>query len=56
MPGAETEATFPEDDFHITVPDLRGLGLDHERVSYYHHGVNRRLADVHGHVIKEILA
>lgn len=30
--------------------------LDHERLSYYHNGIQRRLTDVHGHVIEEILA
>jgi hypothetical protein len=41
-------------DFHATVLHL--LGLDHERLSYYHNGIERRLTDVHGHVIKEVLA
>ncbi len=41
-------------DFYATVLHL--LGLDHEQVSYYHNGVNRRLTDVHGHLIKDILA
>ena len=41
-------------DFNATILHL--LGLDHERLSYYHNGINRRLTDVHGHVIKEVLA
>jgi hypothetical protein len=41
-------------DFYATVLHL--LGLDHEQLTYYHNGVNRRLTDVHGHVIKPILA
>ena len=41
-------------DFHATLLHL--LGLDHERLSYYHNGIERRLTDVHGHVIKEILS
>lgn len=41
-------------DFHATI--LHILGLDHERLTYYHNGLDRRLTDVHGHVIKEILA
>lgn len=41
-------------DFHATVLHL--LGLDHERLTYYHNGVQRRLTDVHGHVIGELLA
>jgi hypothetical protein len=40
-------------DFYATV--LRLLGLDHERLMYYHNGTNRRLTDVHGHVIREVL-
>ena len=41
-------------DFYATV--LHILGLDHERLSFYHNGIERRLTDVHGHVIKEVLA
>jgi len=41
-------------DFHATILHL--LGLNHERLTYYHNGFERRLTDVHGHVIKEILA
>jgi hypothetical protein len=40
-------------DFHATVLHL--LGLDHKRLTYYHNGIQRRLTDVHGNVIKEIL-
>jgi hypothetical protein len=41
-------------DFYATV--LLLLGLDHERLTYYHNGTNRRLTDVHGHVLSEVLA
>ena len=41
-------------DFYATVLHL--LGLDHEQLTYYHNGLNRRLTDVHGHVIKPIIA
>jgi uncharacterized protein (DUF1501 family) len=41
-------------DFYATVLHL--LGLDHEQVSFYFNGTNRRLTDVHGHVIKPILS
>jgi hypothetical protein len=41
-------------DFYATVLHL--LGLDHEKLTYYHNGASRRLTDVHGHVIREILA
>src|SRR5262245_51708523 len=41
-------------DLHATILHL--LGLDHERLSFYHNGIERRLTDVHGEVIQEILA
>jgi hypothetical protein len=41
-------------DFNATILHL--MGLDHERLSYYHNGIERRLTSVHGHVIKDILA
>jgi hypothetical protein len=44
----------PGYDFHATV--LHRLGLDHERLTYYHNGIERRLTDVHRHVLADILA
>ena len=41
-------------DFYATV--LHILGLDHRRITWYHNGLDRRLTDVHGHVIREIVA
>ncbi|MBM3992933.1 MAG: DUF1501 domain-containing protein [Planctomycetes bacterium] len=41
-------------DLHATILHL--LGLDHERLSFYHNGIERRLTDVHGHVLDSILA
>jgi len=41
-------------DFHATIMHL--LGLDHERVTFRHAGRDYRLTDVHGRVVKEILA
>jgi hypothetical protein len=41
-------------DLHATVLYL--LGIDHQRLTYRHNGIDRRLTDVHGHVINEILA
>lgn len=41
-------------DFHATILHL--LGLDHKRLSFYHNGIERRLTDVHGHVVKDVLA
>jgi len=40
-------------DFHATILHL--LGLNHERLSFYHNGIERRLTDVHGYVIKDVL-
>lgn len=41
-------------DFHATVLHL--LGIDHEKLTVRHNGANRRLTDVHGHVIHPVLA
>jgi len=41
-------------DFQATILHL--LGMDHERLTYRHAGRNFRLTDVHGHVVREILA
>jgi len=41
-------------DLHATLLHL--LGLDHERLTFYNNGAERRLTDVHGHVIRPILA
>jgi hypothetical protein len=40
-------------DVHATM--LRLLGIDHERLTFRHNGIDRRLTDVHGHVINEIV-
>lgn len=41
-------------DFHATVLHL--LGIDHERLTFYHNGIRRRLTNVHGEVLHDILA
>lgn len=41
-------------DFHATVLHL--LGIDHERLTYYHNGIRRRLTNVHGEVVQGLLA
>jgi hypothetical protein len=41
-------------DVHATVLHL--LGIDHERLTFLHNGIDRRLTDVHGHVLHELLA
>lgn len=41
-------------DLHATVLHL--LGIDHTRLTFRNNGIDRRLTDVHGQVIKELLA
>jgi hypothetical protein len=41
-------------DLHATVLHL--LGIDHTRLTWYHNGINRRLTDVHGRVVFDLLA
>ena len=41
-------------DLHATILHL--LGLNHERLSFYHNGIERRLTDVHGRPLLEIVA
>lgn len=41
-------------DFYATV--LHILGFDHTRLTHYHNGLNRRLTDVHGSVLRRLLA
>jgi hypothetical protein len=50
--SVENIVTWP--DFHATVLHL--LGIDHQRLTYYHNGIQRRLTNVHGHVVKDVLA
>jgi hypothetical protein len=41
-------------DIHATILHL--LGIDHEKLTFRNNGIDRRLTDVHGHVIKGLLA
>jgi hypothetical protein len=41
-------------DLHATLLWL--LGLDHTRLTFYHNGLERRLTDVHGKVLTDVLA
>jgi len=41
-------------DLHATILHL--LGIDHTRLVVRHNGIDRRLTDVHGHVIQEVLS
>jgi hypothetical protein len=59
--GATDEFGYQAVDQPVTIYDLHAtilhlLGLDHERLSFYHNGIERRLTDVHGRVIEAVLA
>ncbi len=41
-------------DLHATALHL--LGIDHTRLTFRHDGIDRRLTDVHGNVVNEVLA
>ncbi len=41
-------------DLHATVLHL--MGIDHEKLTVRQNGIDRRLTDVHGHVVREVLA
>ncbi len=41
-------------DLHATILHL--LGIEHDRLSFYHNGIERRLTDVHGEVLTPVLA
>jgi hypothetical protein len=41
-------------DLHATVLHL--LGIDHRRLTFYHDGIQRRLTNVHGNVVKAVIA
>jgi uncharacterized protein (DUF1501 family) len=49
---AEKKVTIP--DFHATILHL--LGLEHTKLTFRHAGRDFRLTDVHGKVVREILA
>jgi uncharacterized protein (DUF1501 family) len=59
--GATDELGFNIAEKPVHVHDLQAtilhlLGLDHERLTYTYQGRAFRLTDVHGHVVKDILA
>lgn len=49
-----TERPIPWHDFHATLLHL--FGIDHERLTHYHNGIQRRLTNVHGEIVEECLA
>jgi hypothetical protein len=48
------ERPIPWHDLHATILHL--FGIDHEQLTFYHNGIQRRLTNVHGEVLREILA
>jgi hypothetical protein len=44
------------DCYDLNATILHLLGIDHKRLTFRHNGIDRRLTDVHGNVIREILA
>ena len=48
------EGRTDQHDYHATILHL--LGIDHTRLTFLHNGIDRRLTDVHGRVIHEILS
>ncbi|MDA1264594.1 MAG: DUF1501 domain-containing protein, partial [Planctomycetota bacterium] len=59
--GATDEWSFRAVEHPTSVHDvsatvLHQLGIDHERLTFLHNGIERRLTDVHGHVLHGLLA
>jgi hypothetical protein len=59
--GATDEFGFKAEEKPTSVHDLHAtmlhlLGFDHERLTYRYAGRDFRLTDVHGHVLKDIIA
>jgi hypothetical protein len=59
--GASDEVGYFASDNPVTIYDLHAtilhlLGVNHEKLTFYHNGINRRLTDVHGKVIRELLS
>ena len=52
-PAEPDKATYCY-DVHATILHL--LGIDHTKLTVRNGGIDRRLTDVHGHVIKDILS
>ena len=48
------ENRVPVHDLHATI--LHQLGLDHEKLTFHYSGRDMRLTDVHGNVIRDLLA
>ncbi|MDA7904821.1 DUF1501 domain-containing protein [Rhodopirellula sp.] len=65
MPGGRTYGSTDEIGWQATEqrtswPDLHAnllhlLGIDHQRLTYYHNGIQRRLTNVHGSVLPDLI-
>jgi len=49
-----TENPVHVHDLQATILHL--LGIDHTRLTFYHNGIRRRLTNVHGRVVSELLS
>jgi hypothetical protein len=59
--GATDELGFEAVDRRVHVHDLHAtilhlMGLDHEKLTYFHQGRHERLTDVYGTVVRDVLA
>jgi Protein of unknown function (DUF1501) len=59
--GASDEIGYKVVENEVTIYDLHAtvlhlLGIEHTKLTHYHNGIQRRLTDVHGAVVKGILA
>ena len=59
--GASDELGFQVAENKVHIHDLQAtilhlLGFDHERLTFRFQGRDYRLTDVHGHVVRDILA
>ena len=52
----EIPAMIEKSRFLSVAAVMHLLGVDHKRLIYRQNGIDRRLPDVHGHIVKEILA
>ena len=58
--GSSDEVGYEPAGEPVSIYDLHAaalhlLGIDHERLTFYHNGINRRLTDVHGRIPKGLL-
>ena len=52
----EIPAMIEKSRFLSVAAVMHLLGVDHKRLIYRYNGIDRRLTDVHGHIVKVILA